>query len=241
MVITTKNYCNILETASKNFKFIKFDEKFNENDKVILWRHDIDISPQRALFMAKKEAEFGIQGYYFVQVTSIFYNVLEQRISEIIQEISSLGHIIGVHFDASIYDGKSLSQIESKLKFEANILKNIINNEIDIFSIHNPTTLKNFESDNLNYFGFFNASSSELYKKYTYCSDSNGYWRYETLENLILNNNTKKLYVLTHPVWWQEIDMPPREKILRSILGRSNYSIKYYDNLLKINNRKNIS
>ncbi len=241
MAITSKNYCKILESASKNYKFIKFDEKFNDDEKVILWRHDIDVSPNRALFMAKKEAEFGIKAYYFVQVTSIFYNVLEQKIFEIIQEIASLGHTIGIHFDASIYDTKSFNKVGYNLNFEANILKNIIKKEIEIFSIHNPTTLKNFKFDNLNYFGFFNASSPKLYKQYKYCSDSNGFWKYETLDNLLLNNNIKKLYVLTHPVWWQEMDMTPRDKIQRSILGRSDYSLKYYDNLLKINNRKNIS
>ena len=79
-----------------------------------------------------------------------------------------------------------------------------------------------------------------LIENFKYCSDSNGYWRFDSLDKLILDENVKKLYVLTHPIWWQDKVMSPREKIIKSISDRYNYSINSYDNLLKRHKRKNI-
>ena len=44
----------------------------------------------------------------------------------------------------------------------------------------------------------------KILEKFKYCSDSNGYWRFESFEELINDTTIKKLYVLTHPVWWQK-------------------------------------
>lgn len=240
MKIIFENYSKILKTASEKYKFIKFEDKYDQSDKVILWRHDIDFSPQRAYFMAKQEYDLGIRAYYFVHVSSMYYNVLEPNISNLIRKIHSFGHILGLHYDTSIHDENNCQKIEETIKFEANIIEKIIDDEIKVFSLHNPSTSGKINLDKLSHFGLINASSSELLKKFKYCSDSNGFWRFDILDNLLLDDNIKRLYVLTHPVWWQQIEMSPREKILRSISGRSTNCIQSYDKLLKANNRKNI-
>ena len=240
MKITSENYLKILRKASEKYKFIKFEDDFDNSDKVILWRHDIDFSPQRAYLMAKQEYELGIRAYYFVHVSSMYYNVLEPNISKILRKIHSFGHILGLHFDPSNYDENNCQKIEENIKFEANIIEKIIDDEMKVFSLHNPSTARKINLNKLYHFGLINASSSELLKKFKYCSDSNGFWRFDVLDNLLLDDNIRRLYVLTHPVWWQEKEMSPRDKILRSISGRSTNCIQSYDKLLKVNNRKNI-
>ena len=240
MNFTLKNYVKLLKIAKENFKFIKFDEKFDINEKVILWRHDIDFSPKKAFIMAEKEFELGIKSYYFFQVSSVYYNILEPQNSNLIRKIHSMGHNLGLHYDASVHNGKNTEILEENLKFEISILQNIISDKIKIFSLHNPTTIKNIDLNNLNHSGLLNASSSKLIENFKYCSDSNGYWRFDSLDKLILDENVKKLYVLTHPIWWQDKVMSPREKIIKSISDRYNYSINSYDSLLKSHKRKNI-
>ena len=240
MKIISENYPKILKKAYEKYKFIKFEDNFDKSEKVILWRHDIDFSPHRAFSMAKEEYKLGIKAYYFVHVSSIYYNVLEPYISELIRKIYSLGHIIGVHFDASKYNENNFQRIEENIKFEANIIERIIDDDIKVFSVHNPSTLRKVSLDKTSYFGLINASSSKLLKDFKYCSDSNGFWRFESLNNLLLDDNINRLYVLTHPVWWQEEEMSPRDKISRSILGRSTNCLNSYDKLLKANNRQNI-
>ena len=54
-----------------------------------------------------------------------------------------------------------------------------------------------------------------------YVSDSNGYWRFERLPEVLAAGAHERLHVLTHPEWWQEEAMSPRERILRCIAGRA--------------------
>ena len=61
------------------------------------------------------------------------------------------------------------------------------------------------------------------------------------MEELINDNTIQNLYVLIHPVWWQNKEYSPRKKILNTIKLRSKSAIMFYDNLLKTNLRKNIN
>ena len=133
MNFTLKNYVKLLKIAKENFKFIKFDEKFDINEKVILWRHDIDFSPKKAFIMAEKEFELGIKSYYFFQVSSVYYNILEPQNSNLIRKIHSMGHILGLHYDASFHNVKNTEILEENLKFELSIVQNIIADKINIF------------------------------------------------------------------------------------------------------------
>jgi len=71
--------------------------------KHVLWRHDIDFSPQRALALAKTEASFGAVATYFVSPRLRFYNLFEPGIAAVIAQIVALGHTLGPHFDSEAY------------------------------------------------------------------------------------------------------------------------------------------
>ena len=76
--------------------------------------------------------------------------------------------------------------------------------------------------------------------RYAYVSDSNGYWRFERLPEVLAAGAHERLHVLTHPEWWQEQPMSPRERILRCIEGRGRASEATYDALLSDNQRVNV-
>lgn len=239
MTFTSNGYKELLKRASKRFSFVRFGQD-NQLSNVALWRHDIDFSPQRGLRMAQQEADLSIISTYFVQLSSRFYSIFEPETASVIRSIRDLGHEIGLHFDPSVYKDRQASDLESYLIFESRTLEKIIETEVRVFSLHNPTTIGAYVFDEVCHAHMINASSSALRNSYNYCSDSNGIWRFKSLHELIECPNVNKLYALTHPEWWQEVIMPPRERVLRSIRGRSSACLNYYDCLLAENSRPNL-
>jgi len=229
---TTDIYENILVAATSRYEFITPGDEFNKGN--VIWRHDIDFSPQRALALAKIEATHGVSCSYFFQVTSLFYNVLEPEVEKIIKEIVLLGHSIGIHYEQRPEDNRN------RLIAEARILSELTETDIRMFSLHNPTTFKSTEFNADTAFGMINASSIVDKKGVEYCSDSNGLWRFKTLWDVINEPVKQRLYVLTHPEWWQSINMLPRDRIQRCIDGRAVACGEYYDKLLSDNGRPNL-
>lgn len=106
---TIPHYRRMLQVAASNYTFIGFDDD-KRGERGILWRHDIDCSVHRALRLAEIESELGIRSTYFVQTGSMFYNALETEVRRRLHGIVSLGHDIGLHFDAQVYqDGNRLT------------------------------------------------------------------------------------------------------------------------------------
>jgi len=232
---TENNYRKILNKI--NNKTIFYDE-IDKYQSFTLWRHDIDFSVHRSVSLAIIENEENILSTYFLQLGSKFYNLFEQEIKEKIFKILELGHKIGLHFDPTQYDIESKKELEKYLKFEKNILEKLFDTQITVFSFHNPTT------DILKFEDFKYANMINTYAKYfsenvKYCSDSNGYWRFERLEDF-LDRKYEKIQVLTHPAWWQKETMSPFERIKRSVYGRCDKILKYYEESLRKHGRKNV-
>jgi hypothetical protein len=236
---TIDEYGKILRVAKTKFRFASFEDRHGA-DPTALWRHDVDFSPQRALALAKIEADIGVIATYFFQLSSRFYNVFEPEISSIIRQIGLLGHAIGLHFEAGAAGLSGDIDLESRLVFEAGVLERLVDMKVSSFSLHNPTTMSGFSMDKSEYYGLLNASHSGLREEFAYCSDSNGVWRFRSLDAMVRDEQIVKLYALTHPEWWQVMPMTPRDRIQRCIDGRALFGANYYDALLSVNDRPNI-
>ena len=59
----------------------------------LLLRHDVDLNPQNSLRTAQLEAELGMKAIYYFRIVPESYD------ESIIQQISSLGHEIGYHYE----------------------------------------------------------------------------------------------------------------------------------------------
>lgn len=238
---TEDNYRKLLRLAKSHYHFITY-EKFEEKGKNILWRHDIDFSVHRALKLAQIEAEENIISTYFIHLHNESYNAMELEVAKRIFEIIDLGHEIGVHFDPAFYSlmNKQMSQLEYYLSMEKEILEKIFNSEIKAFSFHNPDIGNWLKVEKNEIAGLINTYSPYIKEKYGYCSDSNGYWRFRRLADVLCEAQDEKLQVLTHPEWWVPESMSPRDRISRCIDGRAVNQHRWYDKLLKDMGRENI-
>lgn len=235
---TTENYRKLLRLAKKNYTFTTY-QKHSEINKPIIWRHDVDFSMHRALKLAQIEKEEDVIATYYVLLHSEFYNLLEKEIFILVNKIIELGHPIGLHFDAKFYEMKDERELEEKLIFEKEFLEKIFPIKIDSFCFHitNDFTIS---CNKIKYAGMINAFSEYFEKQVGYCSDSNGYWRFKRLENVLTEASDNKLQVLTHPELWQDEIMPPKQRIYRCAELRAIKNKKWYDDILKHHGRENI-
>lgn len=226
---TENGYKNILKKAKERFYFSEYGENVGSNN-VALWRHDIDISVNRAFKMAKIEKEMGIKSTYFVHCHSFYYNFLEKGQSNLIKEISNMGHKIGLHFDPDYYNlgFEDIEQIKELAKLEQNLLETVLKVKINAISWHNPGKGRLLQCNNNLIANMVNAYGKDIFENYKYCSDSDGYWRFSRLIDFIMNPDNNKIQVLTHPGWWVEKPMSPYKRIMRSVEGRKVNSINSF-------------
>lgn len=235
---TRENYRKLLRLAKSKYNFSQFTES-QIADGSILWRHDVDYSPQSALKLAEIESQEGIKSTFFVLFHSEFYNLLEKVNIDCFKNISKLGHEIGLHFDASFFNVQDITSLEKYLNIESTFLGEILNEKIKAFSFHNPFEFELGCNENT-YAGLINTYAKRFHKEIGYCSDSNGYWRHKRLEDVLTEGEFRSLQVLTHPEWWQDEILSPKQRVLRCIEGRSEYVITNYENFLKLHGRSDI-
>lgn len=88
-------YCELLKTLQlSGYDFQTYHNFVNEpSKKAILLRHDVDDRKEHSLQFAKIQYEMGIVGTYYFRMVPQSFN------KKIIQEIASLGHEIGYHYE----------------------------------------------------------------------------------------------------------------------------------------------
>ena len=236
---TVDHYRDLLRMAKKSYEFCRYGTEV-KNKKFILWRHDCDYSMNRSLRLARIEAQEGVHSTFFLLPHCDFYNLLEKSQSRIVREIVDLGHDIGLHFDAEYYDVSSEDDLDRLVQKEAGWLHDWFGVDVNAFSFHNPTPfLLGCEKDR--YGGLINCYSSYFKNNVGYCSDSNGYWRFRRLFDVLDKAEDPCLQVLTHPGWWQDTAMKPRARVARCAQGRADAVMNNYDSALVFHKRKNVS
>ena len=112
------HYIEAIEKARKlEYQFLRLCD-FKEMDackKLIVFRHDVDISLENALKFARLEKSLGIQSTYFIRV-SAKYNIMFYPNITILREIVNLGHEIGLHYTLDIPKILKIDQTEFFIK-----------------------------------------------------------------------------------------------------------------------------
>jgi len=239
---TEDNYRRLLRIAKQNYSFINVkDYRLEDSEKVIINRHDIDASVHRAARLSVIEKEEGVESVYFVYLHSNFYNAFEKDIVDLLKSISGNGHEIGLHFEPWFYDidKSKREEFEFYLEYEKSILETLIGVKISSFSFHNPDRGEWTTFDNETVCGLINMYSKYIKSNYSYCSDSDGYWRYRRLEDVLSTAEEQRLHILTHPIWWTSEVMKPRDRVEHAAKGRMKSSVRKYDDIMRVMGRVN--
>ena len=227
---TESGYRNILKLAKLNFKFRNFNSDPLKNGE-ILWRHDVDFSPHRARALARIENEFQVGSTFLFRIRGSDYSILDREVYLIIKYINSLGHEIGLHFESENIND-SQDEIIKSLYQDKHLFELMTGVRPKVFSFHNPTQLM-LIMKNYKYADMLNTYSEHYYDTENYISDSNGYWRFRNLIDVLNDESTKKLQVLTHPEWWTPEPLSPRPRIWRAHIGRAHDAHSRYIALLE--------
>lgn len=232
---TEASYREIVAAAAERYAFEPFGT--SAPGRHVLWRHDVDYSPHRAVSLARIEADLGARATYFLYLRSDLYNVFEPAVHARAREIAALGHWIGLHFDPGFLPDGS---VDERAAWEGRVLSEALDVPVRCVSLHNPSVSGTEDLDFEELGGMVHVGARSVRDRYAYVSDSNGYWRFERLSEVLAAGEHERLHVLTHPEMWQKHAMSPRQRIMRCIEGRARASEATYDDLLATNDRVNV-
>ena len=171
------HYCELLDAAeSGGYRFATFDAEPQPGEVIL--RHDVDLSLEAALELARLERERGVRATYFLMTESVFYNLNSEQGREALRELRGLGHAGGLHADhprASRDD-----------RFDS------------VVAWHNPEP--EYMSEPVS--GFVNVMQPPWFTKGKYRSDSNQHWREGCPHEDLRTGAFDWLQLLTHPEIW---------------------------------------
>jgi hypothetical protein len=233
---TIENYRKYIKMAGEKYQFRTY-LNFDRQEKFVLWRHDVDFSMVQAVKLAQIENDERVTATYFLHFHNVYYNLFEKEITRHVRQIQSYGHQLGLHFEIDYYQIESIDQLESFIAREKRILEEVFGQEIKVLSFHMPNQ-KNYGYQQWQFAGLINTLAEYFQNEVEYCSDSNGYWHKHRLEDVLREARFERLQVLTHPVWWCDEVLSPRQRFERTIDARSQWMRKWYENVVQTDGRK---
>jgi hypothetical protein len=172
-----RHYRELLDAAEAGgYRWATFEAEPEPGD--VLLRHDVDLSLEAALELARLERAAGARATYFLMKESVFYNLDSDLGREALRELRSLGHAVGLH---GVYPRASRDD-----RFDA------------VLAWHNPDP--EYVHDPVS--GFVNVMQPPWFTKGKYRSDSNQHWREGCPHEELRAGAFEWLQLLTHPEIW---------------------------------------
>lgn len=227
----------LLGLKAGGYRFARFGETVD--DRHVLWRHDIDMSVHRAAKLAAIEAELGVRATYFLNPRASFYNLAEAAVRKCVDAIVDAGHVLGLHYDSgnTRQHAFGVAELENAVNTERRLLETLIGHEVEALSWHNPDMSNILDFDAELIAGLPSAYSGVVRTAYTYCSDSNGYWRHRAMGEVIASG-APRLHLLTHPEWWTPAPLTAGQRADRALNGRTSAARREQNRLLAEGNRR---
>ena len=169
--------------------------------KVILLRHDVDLSLEDALKMAEVENKLKIVSTYFIRIHATRYNPFDHNNYAVLQKLIKMGHEIGLHQEVYNFCQNDKDRIKL-LSFEKKIIETMLGQPVYGVSSHLPkkNTIKLSETV-LKSCGFrYHAGGLQFNKGAIFVSDSNRRWKGSSLMEAIGRHD--KILANIHPIWW---------------------------------------
>lgn len=135
-----KYYIREILKAEKTLKI----HKSLKQKKGLVLRHDVDLSLDMALDMARAEYKNNINSTYHVLISSEAYNILSKTSKNILQQLKKMNFEIGLHFDCSAHSKKN---IISEFKKEISLLEDVISQKYfhSVFMRHQFLVIPKFQ------------------------------------------------------------------------------------------------
>ena len=186
--------------------------------KHLVLTHDLDMSIQSALAVAEVEHDLGVVATYFVMLRTEMYNPFSQRGLAALNRLVELGHELGLHFDASIYNDDP-DILDEAAERECAALEALTGRPVQFLSFHRPAV--RLQGMDRLIAGRHHTYEPRFFSNGAYCSDSRGGWHHgHPLDHPAVAEG-RELQLLTHPIWWNAAsDDSVREKLDRFALRR---------------------
>ncbi len=190
------------EILNKLTKFLNpsFFQDYSEKGKLFL-RHDVDIFAENVINMANIENDCGIHSIFFFQPNNDFYNILSSKTVKTIDELSKMGHQIGLHIDSPFEE--SVEDLPSAIERLYNFYSKYIP-LTNVISFHHPPqkVMSGFETGS-----FINVYGDKYFRQIRYFSDSKRREFADQLFSSFDQDKEKSIQLLTHPFWWDHFSM----------------------------------
>lgn len=209
----------------------------NNGPPILFLRHDIKISPGKALRMAEIENEYGLPASYMVRADSPLYSLDDRQTRIQLLEIVQMGHEVGLHFDLARETRRSpsyLRLIEAEIRAACERIEQITCRPVRSLSFQRSIPLLFNGQLLLN--GRVNADARELR---AWClSDAGGFCRGGDPLAQITGHNGPVLQLILHPIWWGERHIHASQRLQEffdfATSGKSAYEAGIFDiNLAK--------
>ena len=183
------HYRELLEAAQAGgYDWASFDRHPRRGD--LFLRHDVDLSLEAALEMARLEHELGVRATYFLMTESGFYN-LDSHVGKYAQrQLRQWGHAVGLH---AVYPRAELDRRFDK-----------------VIAWHNPDP--EFMTQPIG--GAVNVMEEPYFTPGHYRSDSNRHWREGCPHEELREGKFEWLQLLIHPEIWVYEGSTMRETML---------------------------
>lgn len=218
-------YLGLVETlGSSGRELTTFSEfaspGFTQTAPLALLRHDIDISLDAAVELARQEAERGTVATYFALVDADVYKVADSATVDALRTIQhEYGHEVGLHYAPQAKPFDTDAEFEQDVISQANQLEAALGADITSVSFHKPSHHPNsWLGGPLRVAGLINAYAGVFISPALgalYATDSRGVWSFgEPVERIRKANKAAApiAHLLTHAEWWDltstEISQP---------------------------------
>ena len=184
-----REYELLLEAAEEGGYAFRFFDRPPEPGDLFL-RHDVDLSLDAALAMARLEAEMDVRATYFLMTRSVFYNLASREGDAAVEELRSLGHAVAHH---AVHPHVDLDG-----RFDA------------VVAWHNPDAAYMRAPVD----GAANVMAAPWFDPAHYRSDSNQHWRSGSPLEGLRRREPSWLQLLIHPEIWVYPGETMRETML---------------------------
>jgi hypothetical protein len=172
-----EHYRDLLAAAETGgYRWATFDARPRPADLYL--RHDVDLSLEAALELARVEHEIGVRATYFLMTESAFYNLDSDVGRETLVQLREWGHAVGLH---AVHPRAELDD-----RFD------------DVIAWHNPDP--GYVSEPIA--GAVNVMEPPFFTQGLYRSDSNRHWREGCPHDELAAAAFEWLQLLIHPEIW---------------------------------------